>query len=116
MQIHPSTRSVAYHGPVTALERALLSVVAAVCFLSAGFFVWWAIVVAGKAFEPYQDNTDAVYLSIAAMGALLGAAAVLLASMLVVRIDSRQFRRALAMAAAVLAVIPRTLPGWVEWH
>ncbi|HEY7465136.1 MAG TPA: hypothetical protein VIB47_00430, partial [Dehalococcoidia bacterium] len=53
-----------------------------------------------------QDNTDAVYLSIAAMGALLGAAAVLLASMLLVRINSRGFRQVLAMAAAVLAVIP----------
>jgi hypothetical protein len=84
----------------------LLATAAAVCFAISGLLWWWAIIVAGKAFEPYQDNTDAVYLSIAAMGALLGAAAALLASLLVVHIDSRGFKGALAMAAAVLAVIP----------
>jgi hypothetical protein len=52
---------------VTTLERRLLALIGVVCFAPAGFFCWWAIVVAGKAFEPYQDNTDAAYLGIAAM-------------------------------------------------
>jgi len=50
---------------VTGLERGLLGSLAAVCLLLAGFLVWWGIVVGGNAFEASQDNSDAVYLTIA---------------------------------------------------
>lgn len=91
---------------MSAFERASLGCIAAICFLPAGFFTWWAIVVGSNAFEAGHDNSDAVYLTIAGFFGVFALLFFGLCHSLMRAFKPGSRSKLLAVGAVLLAIAP----------